>query len=263
MRGLEGRGAPAAFAEVRSSRRPTEASTVVTALGLMGAVQSLFAAEAEGTGLARGAFSFTSPAGRCPGCRGSGRERVPMDFMADLDLPCADCGGTRYRSEVLGVRWQGRTVADFMAASADELHAALEGASVGGKLLRGLEALRRLGLGHLAPGRAVSGLSGGEAQRLTLAMGLLDRGGPTLHLLDEPATGLHEADVQRLVEVLRDLANRGDLILMAEHRLSLIAASDHVVDLGPASGEGGGSLVASGPPGSLLEGATAAALRAR
>lgn len=263
VRGLEGRGAPAAFAEVRSSRRPAEASTVVTALGLMGTVQSLFAAEAEGTGLARGAFSFTSPAGRCPGCRGSGRERVPMDFMADLDLPCADCGGTRYRSEVLAVRWQGRTVADFMAASADELHAALEGASVGGKLLRGLEALLRLGLGHLAPGRAVSGLSGGEAQRLTLAMGLLDRGGPTLHLLDEPATGLHEADVQRLVEVLRDLANRGDLILMAEHRLSLIAASDHVVDLGPASGEGGGSLVASGPPASLTEGATAAALKGR
>jgi len=263
VRGPEGRGAPAVFAEISSSRRPTEASTVVTALGLMGAVQSLFAAEAKGTGLARGAFSFTSPAGRCTGCRGSGRERVPMDFMADLDLPCPDCGGLRYRPEVLGVRWQGRSVADFMAAPAEELRAALERASVGGKLLRGLESLGRLGLGHLALGRAVGELSGGEVQRLTLAMGLVARGGPTLHLLDEPATGLHEADVQRLVEVLRDLASGGDLILMAEHRLSLIAACDHVIDLGPSSGAGGGSLMASGPPGALLEGATAAALRAQ
>ena len=256
-------GAPVPFAEIKSSRRPTEASTVVTALGLMGAVQSLFAAEAEGTGLARSAFSFTSPAGRCPGCRGTGRERVPMDFMADLDLPCTECGGQRYRPEVLDVRWQGRSVADLMAAPAEELHGALGGAAVGGKLLRGLESLLRLGLGHLALGRSVSGLSGGEVQRLTLAAGLLDPKGPTLHLLDEPATGLHEADVRQLVEVLRDLARRGDLILMAEHRLSLIAASDHVVDLGPASGARGGSLVASGPPASLTEGATAAALKGR
>ena len=186
-----------------------------------------------------------------------------MDFMADLDLPCPDCGGLRYRPEVLGVRWQGRSVADFMAAPAEELRAALERASVGGKLLRGLESLGRLGLGHLALGRAVGELSGGEVQRLTLAMGLVARGGPTLHLLDEPATGLHEADVQRLVEVLRDLASGGDLILMAEHRLSLIAACDHVIDLGPSSGAGGGSLMASGPPDSLVDGATAAALRVR
>ncbi|MDG1050229.1 MAG: AAA family ATPase [Planctomycetota bacterium] len=261
--GIGGRGALPSFAEIKSSRRPTEASTVVTAMGLMGSVQSLFAAEAEGSGLARGAFSFTSPAGRCPGCRGSGRERVPMDFMADLDLSCPDCGGRRYRPEVLGVRWGGRSIADFMAASVAELHGALADEAVGGKLSRGLESLLRLDLGHLSLGRAVSELSGGEVQRLTLAAGLVTRAGPTLHLLDEPATGLHEADVQRLVEVLRELAGRGDLILMAEHRLSLIAACDHVVDLGPSSGEGGGRLVACGPPGTLMDGATAAALRGR
>lgn len=275
MGGTGGRAAPATFAEVQSSRRATEASTVVTALGLMGAVQSLFAAEAGGSGLARGAFSFTSPAGRCPACRGTGRERIPMDFMADLDLACPDCGGRRYRPDVLGVRWEGRSIADFMAAPVDELHGVLEGAQEGaqegalqgaaslGKLLRGIEGLGRLGLGHLALGRAVPELSGGEVQRLTLAMGLLAKAGPTLRLLDEPATGLHEEDVRRLVEVLRDLADRGDLILMAEHRLSLIAACDHVIDLGPSSGAGGGSLVASGPPDGLTEGATAAALRRR
>ncbi|MGD2018703.1 MAG: hypothetical protein PVJ89_11340, partial [Planctomycetota bacterium] len=263
-RALDG-GAPPVFSAVRSSRRATEAGAVVTALGLMGAVQSLFHGAARGSGpglglgLGRTAFSFTSAAGRCPTCRGSGAERVAMDFMADLELPCADCGGRRFRPEVLAVRWEGLSVADLMETPTAELQERLPA----GKLRRGVDALLRLGLGHLALGRAARSLSGGELQRLTLAAHLLGSDGPTLHLLDEPATGLHEADLQRLVGVLRELAARGDLVVMAEHRLSLIAACDHVVDLGPSSGAAGGDLVACGPPGSLEQGATAAALRAR
>lgn len=253
----EAANAFAHFAEVRGSRWLKGAGTVLGALELMPQLQRLFHAEAAGTGLTRQAFSFGSPAGRCQTCNGSGRERVALDFLADLALPCPICDGRRYRDEVLAVRWSGWNVAELL----DQPVVALLAKLSRGKLRDGLEALARVGLGHLALGRRIDELSGGEAQRVTLAASLASAPSPTLYVFDEPATGLHEQDLAQLAEVFDALGARGDLVVIAEHRLSLIAAADHVIDLGPEGGAGGGRLVAMGPPIALTQGATATALR--
>ena len=244
------------FAEVRSARAPLGAQEVLGALELLPAFQALF--HALGSDLPKRAFSFRSPAGRCPTCQGSGRERIALEVLADLDLPCPDCEGARYRPEVLEVLWQDLSAADVMELPTKELGALLPE----GKLKRGVEALERAGLGHLSLGRRTRELSGGEAQRLLLAASVLGAKSPTLYLLDEPARGLHEADLARLCDLLRELSARGDLIVATVQRLSLIRAADHVVDLGPESGAAGGKLVAQGPPGELRAGATAEALQA-
>ena len=246
------------FVEVRSARRASGAATPLDALGLMPALQSLYHRAATGTGLSKRAFSFRSPAGRCPSCAGTGRERVAMDVLADLQLPCPACEGQRYRPAVLEVRWRGLDAAELLAQPVDALAPLLPE----GKLKEGVRALRRVGLGYLALGRRHSELSGGEAQRVTLAASLVAAPTPTLYLLDEPAAGLHEQDLKELTDVLYELADRGDLVVAAEHRLSLIAAADEVVDLGPGAGPDGGRIVAQGAPTELAGGATADALRA-
>ncbi|MEM6571831.1 MAG: ABC-ATPase UvrA, partial [Planctomycetota bacterium] len=256
---IEVDGGPERFKDVRTTRWITGATTVLTALDGMAAMQKLFHAEAKGTGLARSAFSFASPAGRCPACGGTGRERVAMDFMADLELVCSVCEGRRYRDEVLAVIWNGMNVAESLERPVSDLVPLLPK----GKLRAAFEALERVGLGALTPGRRTHDLSGGEVQRVTLAASLAASASPTLHLYDEPATGLHEADVARLADVLHALADRGDLVVVAEHRLSLIARADHVVDLGPESGASGGTVVDSGAPAQLTRGATARELARR
>ncbi|MBL4686272.1 MAG: hypothetical protein JKY37_16885 [Nannocystaceae bacterium] len=235
---------------------------------LMPALQRLFVAVAGDSGLSKQAFSFSSPAGRCETCKGTGRSEVAMDVLADLVVPCPACSGARYRPEVLAVRWQGHTVADVLAMSVvalGELLGKAEGASEGksavGKLLGGIDTMVRVGLGHLGLGRRRSDMSGGESQRLTLAASLLDAPTPTLYLFDEPATGLHEHDLARLVAVFQGMAKRGDLVIAAEHRTSLVRAADWVIDLGPGGGPSGGRLVAMGPPAELRDGVTAASLR--
>lgn len=232
----------ARFAEVVSARRPGQQRSVLAALGLMPALQGLYHGCAAGTGLPRAAFSFLSPAGRCGTCQGSGRETVALDFMADLALPCPDCAGRRYRDEVLAVHWEGLDVATFLERPAAELGPRLPR----GRLADACGALVDLGLGALSLGRAPAELSAGERQRVALAASLTGRAAPCLHLLDEPARGLHEADIGRLVEVLERLTARGDLVLAAEHRESLVAAADEVLELGPEGGPGGGRLVAHG-----------------
>ncbi len=244
------------FAEVRSARAAVQARAVVMAMGLLPPLQKLFHGASEGR-VPKRAFSFSSPAGRCETCQGTGQERVSMDFLADLALPCPACEGRRYRPEVLAVRWQGRNIAEVLEEPVSALRVSLDP----GPLTRGLDAMIRVGLGHLSLGRRTATLSGGEVQRLSLAGSLVSGKRPTLFLLDEPATGLHERDLVQLVAVFQDLADRGDLVLAAAHRLSLIRAADHVVDLGPEGGPGGGRLVAQGPPDGLGRGATAAALR--
>ena len=243
------------FAEVRSARSAIQARSVVSATGVLGELQKVFHAASDGT-VPKRAFSFSSPAGRCETCKGTGQERVSMDFLADLALDCPACEGRRYRPEVLAVRWQGKHIAEVLEQPVSALRVSLEP----GPLQRGLDAMIRVGLGHLSLGRRTATLSGGEVQRLTLARSLVSGKRPTLFLLDEPATGLHERDLVQLVHVFQDLADRGDLVLAAAHRLSLIRAADHVVDLGPEGGPGGGRVVAQGPPGGLEHGATAAAL---
>lgn len=244
------------FAEVRSARVPLGAQEVLGALGLLPAFQALF--HAQGSELPKRAFSFRSPAGRCPTCQGSGRERVALEVLADLDLPCPECGGDRFRPEVLEVRWNSMSPADFLARPLDELTPLLPP----GKLARGAAALLRVGLGHLSLGRRTRELSGGEAQRLLLASSFLEAKSPTLYLLDEPARGLHEADLARLRDLLSELSARGDLIVATVQRLSLIQSADLVVELGPESGPSGGRLVARGRPSQLSEGVTAEALQA-
>jgi len=253
---LEGANAFEHFAEVRSARWLKSAGTVLGALALMPHLQKLFHAQVPGGELPRQAFSFGSPAGRCKACNGTGRERVALDFLADLALPCPVCQGRRYRDEVLAVRWEGWNVAEVLEQPAAVLRSKLGR----GKLRDGVDALLRVGLGHLALGRRVDELSGGEAQRVTLAASLASAPSPALYVFDEPATGLHELDLAQLADVFAELAGRGDLVVIAEHRLSLIAAADHVIDLGPEGGAAGGRVVAMGPPRELAKGATAAAL---
>ncbi len=212
------------FVDVRSSRGPLGA-TPLTTLGVMSALQTLFA-KASGGVLPKAAFSFDSPKGRCETCQGRGVERVAMDALADLQLPCPACDGARYRPEVLAVRWQGRSIADVLSCPVSLLVDALDGA-----LQSAARALVDVGLGHIALGRRRSTLSGGESQRLTLASRVLETRSPSLVLLDEPGTGLHELDLGRLRTIFDRLSDRGDLIVLAEHRRSLIDACDLEVPL--------------------------------
>ncbi|MCH9687093.1 MAG: hypothetical protein K0V04_37000 [Deltaproteobacteria bacterium] len=244
------------FVETRTSRALGRGTCPLTAMQLMAPLQRLFHGVAADSGLSRQAFSFASPAGRCDRCQGSGRETVAMDILADLALPCPACRGRRYRPEVLEVQWNGLDIATVLERPVGDLRALMPE----GKLRAGLDALIEVGLGHVSLGRRREELSGGEAQRLTLAAALVHGRTPALYLLDEPATGLHEADLARLVAVFQRLADRGDLVIAAEHRLSLIRAADWVVDLGPGSGPEGGTVVEAGPPAALRLGATAHAL---
>ncbi|MEZ4648245.1 MAG: AAA family ATPase [Candidatus Eisenbacteria bacterium] len=218
------------FRSIHGRATTLRAGSVLTALGLMTPFQRFYHAAAGASDLPAQAFSFHSPKGRCPACGGTGHERVAMDFMADLDLPCPVCEGRRYRPEPLAVRWDGLDPSEFLDQPATSLASRLPDSA---KSLRaGLDALVRAGLGHLALGREVRTLSGGEVQRLGLAQSLMDRGSPALHLFDEPGAGQHPADLERLVSALGELCTRGDLVVIADHRRALIDASCRVVHLG-------------------------------
>lgn len=199
-------------------------ATPLSQLGLMGPMQAAFAAA---TGRPKGLFSWIGAAGRCPRCKGAGQERVAMDFLADVALPCPACEGRRFKPEVLEVTWDGRDVHTWLGTPAATLVEEL----ARGPLRDGLARLVAVGLGHLAPGRSCATLSGGEAQRLALAGLLVPSRARRLVLLDEPGRGLHEADLAALVVVLRSLVERGDLLLAVSHRQRLIASADQVVRL--------------------------------
>jgi excinuclease ABC subunit A len=223
-------------------------SCPVTYMGAYAPLRGIYARQpaAMARGLTDGSFSFNTPGGRCEACEGAGVVTVEMYFLADLTVPCDVCGGARFRREVLDVRYRGLNIREALDLTVDQafLHFASEP-----RFTRALHILRRVGLGYLRLGQPATQLSGGEAQRLKIARELSDRGtGKTLYLLDEPTVGLHYADVQRLLEVLDDLVIRADTVVLVEHNLDVIRNSDWVVDLGPDGGEGGGRLVAEGPP---------------
>ena len=184
--------------------------------------------------------------GRCEVCAGDGQIKIEMHFLPDVYVPCEQCHGKRYNRETLDIRFKGRTISDVLEMSVEE---ALEFFKNIPKIKRRLQTLHDVGLDYLRLGQPATTLSGGEAQRVKLASELSKVAtGSTLYILDEPTTGLHFADVQRLLEVLGKLVDMGNTVVVIEHNLDVIKSADWVVDLGPEGGEGGGQLVAAGTP---------------
>jgi len=226
----------------------TPRSCPVTYMGAYAALRETFARQpaAMARGLKDGAFSFNAAGGRCDHCEGAGWVQVEMYFLADLMVPCEVCGGSRFKPEVLDVRVRGVNVKEALDMTVD---AAFDHFAKEPKFTRPLHVLRQVGLGYLRLVQPATQLSGGEAQRLKIARELAERGaGPSLYVLDEPTVGLHWVDVQRLLDVLDDLTQRGDTVVVVEHNTDVIRCSDWVIDLGPDGGDAGGRLVAEGPP---------------
>ncbi len=227
-------------------------------------VRKVYAAtrESKTRGFNSSRFSFNSAAGRCELCKGHGVERIEMNFLSDLFVTCTRCGGKRFNRQTLQVHFKGASIADVLDMTIDE---AAEFFANVPRAHRLLESLQAVGLGYLHLGQSSTTLSGGEAQRIKLGTELARRStGRTLYLLDEPTTGLHFADVQRLLAVLQQLVDAGNTVLVIEHNIDLLAACDWIIDLGPEGGGGGGYLLAAGTPetvASLSGNATAAHLR--
>ncbi|MFC7069782.1 excinuclease ABC subunit UvrA [Halobaculum lipolyticum] len=211
-------------------------------------IRELFAETklANQRGYDKGRFSFNVKGGRCEECGGQGTVKIEMNFLSDVHVPCEECGGARYNDETLDVTYKGATIADVLDMSVDEAYDFFESHS---GLERRLGLLKDVGLGYMQLGQPSTTLSGGEAQRVKLAeeLGKKDAG-DTLYLLDEPTTGLHKADERKLIDVLHRLTDKGNTVVVIEHELDLVKNADHVLDLGPEGGEGGGRVVAEGTP---------------
>ncbi len=231
----------------------TPRSTPATYVGLMGHIRNLFAGlpESRARGWKPGRFSFNTRGGRCEACKGHGRLRVEMKFLPEVYVPCEVCRGDRYDEETLSVRYKGKNIAQVLGmtmAEAREFFRAVP------SLAKGLGVLCDLGLYYLTLGQASPSLSGGEAQRIKLAAEFVKGGvGNTLYILDEPSTGLHIADVTRLMDLVHALVDRGDTVLVIEHNLEVIKEADWIIDLGPEGGDDGGCLLFQGPPSGLIK----------
>lgn len=228
-------------------------SSPVTWLKILGEIRSLFAdmPDARNRNLTAAHFSFNTDAGgRCPKCAGTGFVTIDMQFMADVTMTCPDCHGTRFLPHIQDVRWRNRSIADVLAMTVDEAFAFFRGER---RIQKKLIALRDVGLGYLPLGQPLSTLSGGEAQRLKLAGHLASTTGiGSLLILNEPTTGLHPADVARLLDCFRRLLATGHSLIVIEHQLDVILAADHLIDLGPGAGPAGGRIVATGPLDQIL-----------
>ena len=191
-------------------------------------------------------FSFNVKGGRCEACQGDGIIKIEMHFLSDVYVPCEVCKGKRYNRETLEVKYKGKSISDVLDMSVEE---AMEFFANIPKIYRKLKTLFDVGLGYVKLGQPATTLSGGEAQRVKLATELSKRStGKTIYILDEPTTGLHIADVHRLVDVLQMLVEGGNTVVVIEHNLDLIKTADYIIDLGPEGGSGGGSIVAKGTP---------------
>lgn len=226
----------------------TPRSNPATYTGVLDPIRQLFSqtAEAKIRGYAAGRFSFNVKGGRCEACRGDGIIRIEMNFLPDVYVPCEVCHGERYNRETLEVKYKGKTISQVLqmtVAEAREFFAAIP------RISRKLQTLQEVGLGYIQLGQAATTLSGGEAQRIKLAAELSKRStGRTLYILDEPTTGLHTADIHKLLEMLQRLVQGGDTVVVIEHNLDVIKTADYVIDLGPEGGDGGGTIVAAGTP---------------
>jgi excinuclease ABC subunit A len=228
----------------------TPRSVPATFLGVWDAVRRIFAAtpDAQVAGFGAARFSFNTPqGGRCTTCDGQGVITHEMSFLPDVVTPCADCGGQRFEPRTLAVRYMGLSVGDVLALTVEDAVGVFQNHPA---IAAPLQTLAAMGAGYLTLGQGSHTLSGGEAQRLKLALELTAsaRHEPTLYVLDEPTTGLHVADVSKLMAVLSRLVERGDTLVVIEHHPLVIGGADFVVELGPEGGERGGRIVGSGPP---------------
>ncbi|HQB55224.1 MAG TPA: excinuclease ABC subunit UvrA, partial [Sphaerochaeta sp.] len=226
----------------------TPRSNPATYVGLFTPIRELFASlpESRARGYKSGRFSFNVPGGRCENCKGDGTLKIEMNFLPDVYVTCDVCHGKRFNKETLTVRYKGRNIHDVLEMSMGE---AAEFFSAIPKIKRKIDTVNSVGLEYIKLGQSALTLSGGEAQRVKLSLELSKVStGKTLYVLDEPTTGLHFADVKKLMEVLNRLVDQGNTVLLIEHNLDVIAQADHIIDLGPEGGDGGGMVVATGTP---------------
>jgi len=226
----------------------TPRSNPATYTGLFTYIRELFAMvpEAKARGFRPGRFSFNVKGGRCEGCQGDGVIAIEMHFLPDVYVTCEQCKGRRYNRETLEIQYRGKSIADVLELTVDQALPLLENFPPIANKLRTLESV---GLGYIELGQSATTLSGGEAQRVKLSKELSRRGtGRTLYILDEPTTGLHFADTHKLLDGLNKLVEQGNTVVVIEHNLDVIKSADHIIDLGPEGGAGGGRIIAQGTP---------------
>ena len=231
----------------------TPRSNPATYTGLFNEIRDLFAKtpEARARGYTGGRFSFNVKGGRCEACEGDGVKKIEMHFLPDVYVTCDVCRGKRYNRDTLDVHYKGKTIADVLEMTVEEGLAFFDGIP---SIKRKLQTMYDVGLGYIAIGQSSTTLSGGEAQRIKLATELSKRStGKTIYILDEPTTGLHSADVAKLILMLQRLEDAGNTVLVIEHNLDVIKTADHIIDLGPEGGDGGGPVVATGTPEEVAE----------
>ncbi|WBW50304.1 excinuclease ABC subunit UvrA [Peptoniphilus equinus] len=226
----------------------TPRSNPVTYTGTFDIIRDIFANtnESKLRGYKKGRFSFNVKGGRCEACKGDGIIKVEMHFLPDVYVPCEVCKGKRYNRETLQVTYKGKNISDVLNMTVEE---AIDFFAVHPRILRRLETLKNVGLSYIKLGQPSTQLSGGEAQRIKLATELSKVAtGRTMYILDEPTTGLHSEDVRKLIGVLQELVDRGNTVVVIEHNLDVIKTADHIIDLGPEGGDGGGTVIATGRP---------------
>ena len=226
----------------------TPRSNPATYTGVFDQIRDLFAStqDAKARGYSKGRFSFNVKGGRCEACGGDGIIKIEMHFLPDVYVPCEVCGGRRYNRETLEVKYKGKNIYDVLDMTVEEAMPFFENLP---SIRRKIETLYDVGLSYVKLGQPSTTLSGGEAQRIKLATELSKRStGKTIYILDEPTTGLHFADVHKLVDILHKLAEGGNTVVVIEHNLDVIKTADYIIDMGPEGGEGGGTVIAEGTP---------------
>ena len=226
----------------------TPRSNPATYTGVFTAIRELFAStpDAKTRGYKTGRFSFNVAGGRCDHCFGDGIIKIEMHFLPDVFVPCEICNGKRYNRETLEVRYKGKSISDVLDMTIEEACTFFENHP---SIYNKLKTLNEVGLGYIKLGQSATTLSGGEAQRVKLATELAKRStGKTIYILDEPTTGLHSYDVDKLIKILLKLRSAGNTVLVIEHNLDVIKVADHIIDLGPEGGDNGGTILCTGTP---------------
>ena len=226
----------------------TPRSNPATYTGVFDQIRDLFAGtpDAKARGYAKGRFSFNVKGGRCEACSGDGIKKIEMHFLPDVYVPCEVCNGKRFNRETLEVKYKGKNIYDILEMTVEEAKDFFKNVPT---IQRKIQTLYDVGLGYVKLGQPSTELSGGEAQRIKLATELSKRStGKTIYVLDEPTTGLHFEDVNKLVKILQKLSEGGNTVVVIEHNLDVIKTADYIIDLGPNGGDGGGTIVATGTP---------------